>query len=133
MRGVIERAISTCGADILDGATIWARLVELLMEELEDVADTPHTAHSSSSSQQAVQMLKESIVSTYRRQFSIPLLGNQAHLLAFEKTLSELCIESDASWIKPEVLLEKFQRSEEQLKDRIIYESNIGTYCASHN
>lgn len=118
MRGTVESAISICGADIMDGAGLWKRLVDIQMENLEDLIDT-------GASSDAIREAKEAIVSTYRRQFALPLLGNQRSLSSFETVLSNICIESDAQWIRPEVLLEKFQRSEEQLAARIIYEQNV--------
>ena len=116
--GILETAINACGADIMNGAGLWSRLIDIHLENLEDLTDT-------AASPDAIQSAKEKIVSTYRRQFALPLLGNQRSMSKFESVLSDICIESDAQWIRPEVLLEKFHRSEEQLAARIIYEQNV--------
>ena len=118
LRVTVEKAISICGADIMHGADLWKRLIDIQIETLDDLIDT-------GSSSDVIKGAKEAIVSTYRRQFALPLLGNQRSLSSFETLLSDICIESDAQWIRPEILLEKFQRSEEQLAARIIYEQNV--------
>ena len=85
----------------MNGAGLWSRLIDIHLENLEDLTDT-------AASPDAIQCAKEKIVSTYRRQFALPLLGNQRSMSKFESVLSDICIESDAQWIRPEVLLEKF-------------------------
>lgn len=118
LRVLLDRAISICGADVMDGASLWSRLIEIQLDSLQDLIDT-------SAEKREIQSVKESIVSVYRRQFSLPLLGNKRSLVSFEKVLSDICVESDNLWILPEVLIEKYQTAEVQLQARIMYEQNV--------
>lgn len=102
----------------MDGASLWTRLVEVQRDIVEDLSNLE--AHESD-----VRRAKEVLVSTYRKQLALPLLGNKRSLSNFEKVFSEICIESDELWIQPAVLIEKFQRSEQQLQSRILFESNV--------
>jgi RNA recognition motif-containing protein len=118
LRVLLDRAISICGADVMDGASLWSRLIEIQLDSLQDLIDT-------AAEKREIQSVKESIVSVYRRQFSLPLLGNKRSLVSFEKVLSDICVESDNLWILPEVLIEKYQTAEVQLQARIMYEQNV--------
>lgn len=102
----------------MDGASLWGQLTALQLSIVEDLVDI-------AANEDNIRRGKEALVSTYRRQYALPLLGNERSLSNFEKLLSEICVESDELWIKPELLLNRFQRSEDQLKARILYEQNI--------
>ena len=102
----------------MDGATLYSCLTEFQQGIIEDMVDI-------AANEDNIQTAKEALVSTYRRQYALPLLGNQRSLTKFENLLSEICVESDEQWIKPELLLEKFKRSEQLLQSRILYEQNI--------
>ena len=93
-------------------------LTEFQQGIIEDMVDI-------AANEDNIQTAKEALVSTYRRQYALPLLGNQRSLSKFENLLSEICVESDEQWIKPEMLLETFRRSEQLLQSRILYEQNI--------
>ena len=110
--------MSKYGVDIMDGATLYSCLTEFQQGIIEDMVDI-------AANEDNIQTAKEALVSTYRRQYALPLLGNQRSLTKFENLLSEICVESDEQWIKPELLLEKFRRSEQLLQSRILYEQNI--------
>ena len=115
---ILEKVTSVYGVDIMDGAALWGQLTSFQLSIVEDLVDI--TANSDN-----IRKAKEALVCTYRRQYALPLLGNERSLSNFEKVLSEICIESDGIWIQPELLLNRFQRSEDQLKARILYEQNI--------
>ena len=55
--GILEKATSVCGADIVNGAGLWGRLIDIHLENLEDLIDT-------AASSDAIQCAKETIVST---------------------------------------------------------------------
>jgi RNA recognition motif-containing protein len=114
----LEKIISVFGVDIMDGASLWGQLTAVQLSIVEDLVNV--TANEDN-----IRRAKEALVSTYRRQYALPLLGNERSLSNFEKLLSEICVESDELWIRPELLLNRFQRSEDQLKARILYEQNI--------
>jgi RNA recognition motif-containing protein len=114
----LEKIISVFGVDIMDGASLWGQLTAVQLSIVEDLVNV--TANEDN-----IRRAKEALVSTYRRQYALPLLGNERSLSSFEKLLSEICVESDELWIRPELLLNRFQRSEDQLKARILYEQNI--------
>ena len=97
---------------------MYSCLTEFQQGVIEDMVDI-------AANEDNIQTAKEALVSTYRRQYALPLLGNQRSLTKFENLLSEICVESDEQWIKPELLLEKFRRSEQLLQSRILYEQNI--------
>jgi RNA recognition motif. (a.k.a. RRM, RBD, or RNP domain) len=114
----LENIISIFGVDIMDGASLWGQLTAFQLSIVEDLVNV--TANEDN-----IRRAKEALVSTYRRQYALPLLGNERSLSNFDKLLSEICVESDELWIRPELLLSRFQRSEDQLKARILYEQNI--------
>ena len=118
VRKVLEAALTVSGGDILTGAALWERLTELELDELDDLTDTSAPAES-------VRKAKEAVVQTFRRQFSLPLLGNNRALATLERVLSDICVASDADWIKPDQLLEKYKRSEGQLAKRIMFEQKV--------
>ena len=118
VRMVLEHAISICGGDVVHGSHLWTTLVELELSELEDLMET-------SASPESIRKAKEAVVQTFRRQFSLPLLGNNTALKSLETVLSEICVSSDVEWIKPDLLLEKYKRSEEQLTKVILYEQKV--------
>ena len=118
VRIVLEHAISICGGDIVHGTHLWSSLVELELSELEDLMET-------SASPESIRKAKEAVVQTFRRQFSLPLLGNNMALKSLETVLSEICVSSDVEWIKPDLLLEKYKRSEDQLTKVILYEQKV--------
>ena len=120
VRKVLEAALAVSGGDILTGAALWERLTELEMDELDDLVDTSAPAES-------VRKAKEAVVQTFRRQFSLPLLGNNRALATLERVLSDICVASDAEWIKPDQLLEKYKRSEGQLAKRILFEQKVSS------
>ena len=97
---------------------MYSCLTEFQQGVIEDMVDI-------AANEDNIQTAKEALVSTYRRQYALPLLGNQRSLTKFENLLSEICVESDEQWIKPELLLERFRRSEQLLQSRILYEQNI--------
>ena len=102
----------------MDGANLYSCLTEFQLGIIEDMVDV-------AANEDNIRTAKEALVATYRRQYALPLLGNQRSLSKFEDLLSEICVESDAEWIKPEMLLEKFKRSEQLLQSRVLYEQNI--------
>lgn len=110
--------MSEYGVDIMDGANLYSCLTEFQLGIIEDMVDV-------AANEDNIRTAKEALVATYRRQYALPLLGNQRSLSKFEDLLSEICVESDAEWIKPEMLLEKFKRSEQLLQSRVLYEQNI--------
>jgi RNA recognition motif-containing protein len=114
----LEKIICVFGVDIMDGANLWGQLIAVQLSIVEDLVNI--TANKDN-----IRRAKEALVSTYRRQYALPLLGNERSLSNFEKLLSDICVESDELWIRPELLLNRYQRSEDQLKARILYEQNI--------
>jgi hypothetical protein len=104
MRKVFEDAITAVGVDMLYGPAVWKRYREWEQEEYQDLQDV---------GADAAKMLeaKARLIKLYRRQLSVPLIGNEEVLAEFDTLLAEICTERDTALIDPATLQSLFAKA----------------------
>lgn len=118
MRTAFERAVTICGLDVYDGASIWSRYREFELNELEDILELE-------SPESTVQEAKKRLINVFRRQLIQPLDGNEDVLTTLDECLSEVCVEKDVDIINPSSISTAFQSGIELREVRLPFEDNI--------
>ncbi len=118
---IFEYCISICGIDYHDGGLIWKRYREFVTDEYNDFLNDEENEIEEID----IHNFKESIIKVYLRQLSLPLKDNKTCLQELESLLSNICVESDISLVKPELFQEKYSASCTQSVKISVYETLI--------
>lgn len=97
LRRTFEDAITAVGIDMVYGPAIWKRYREFEQDQYAELRDTDATTD-------ALQEAKARIIKLYRRQLSVPLVGNEEVLRELDTVTSEICTVDDLRTLDPETL-----------------------------
>lgn len=118
MRKVFEKVLGMIGMDVDCGALFWKRYREFEIDEMDDLIET-------GANKLEIDSAKKCVISIFRRQLSLPLLGQEVALRDFDQWCSSHCTENDVTLIDPTSLTKAIEKAKEMREARLIFEENV--------
>ena len=121
MREIFENCISICGFDVYEAQNLWQ------MYRNFEIAEHREILQDDNEDSEELNTAKLRVIGVFRRQLSLPMLGNEGVLLDFQMWLSSHCTESDTDIIDPLSLNDKYEKAVADYAARTPFEERLST------
>lgn len=117
VRSTFEKALTAAGLHVTEGSSIWEGYRELEMEILESLEQIV-TEETKESMAEKISSQKERVMSVFKRQLAVPLLGMQATLREFEDWLEDSV---------PDAIMIAYEKALAKLEECLPFEDALGS------
>lgn len=117
VRSTFEKALTAAGLHVTEGSSIWEGYRELEMDILESLEQIV-TEETKESMAEKISSQKERVMSVFKRQLAVPLLGMQATLREFEDWLEDSV---------PDAIMIAYEKALAKLEECLPFEDALGS------